>query len=528
MGVLSNQKKQSSRLIASWPAEWLDFPVGQGATGVTEAPGFGRQLLRNSAAILAFQVVSMILNFAVNLFLPRYLGPTVTGTIYFIASLTALIDLSHGLGHGMLLVKTIAREPHRAGQMLANALTIRLGMAILSLILLPIGLLLAGYDGTFVALAMIALLGTISLSLSDGIGSTYQGLNWMGLQSIFMIIARTSIAAATLTLVFGQRSVYEIVAVTFPIAIIQVVAMLWPLARAGHWLRRPDFAGIGQMMRQSVPFALFGASLIFYMQLNPILLGQFASKDDVAFYGLGLRLAGVMMIIPGNLITAAMPLLSRLWLGDRLAFFGHSRRLLVVLMIASTFPALLFWFFGHSLALVLYGPNFQAVGPVLQVWGLALIATYLNTFVGGLLAAMDRQRIWTVVMIVASVVALPVNIGLIIFTRDGGQASLGAAAGFFLSELMMTIPGFIILSRHQLGHLFLAVLARGAAATGVAALILHFLYELGSLSPWLCIPIAGVGYLLAAWLFRLVPHEELTIVRRLVDQYRHRFWPAHS
>jgi O-antigen/teichoic acid export membrane protein len=474
----------------------------------------GRQLVGNVLAMLMVQAVSWSLTFAVNLFVPRYLGSATMGILFQIVAIQSLIELSHGLGHGTYVVKTAARTPHQVGGILTNTAMIRLAVGGLSLVILPFALTQFGYSSEFVYLAVLAVMGGICLSLNDLLGSGFQGLQWVRLGSWLTIAFKILMAVVTLLLVLTQRPVVDFVASGMWLGLIGVGGLTLILWRRGYRLAWPSRDGIRRVFIGSLPFALSGATIVAYLQLNPLLLGRLADAESVAWYGLAIRLSGTLMFLPGLLIGASMPVMSRLYVTSPEAMLVQARRLLLVFLICSTQPALLFWFYGHDIATLLFGPEFVQVGGVMQVLGLALVATYLNTYVGSLLAVMDRQRIWATVMITVAILALGINAGAILLAQPSGHAAVGAAIGFLITELAMTVPGFVVLSRYQLGRVGLIVLGKTALVTLVAAGLLALL---NPLSPFLAIPVAAIGYLAVAWRIQLVPPEEIKLVLGLVE-----------
>jgi O-antigen/teichoic acid export membrane protein len=170
---------------------------------------------------------------------------------------------------------------------------------------------------------------------------------------------------------------------------------------------------------------------------------------------------------------------------------------------------------GPFIITTLYGPDFAPAGPVFQIFGLILLAMYLNIFCAQLLAVMDRQRIWAIVLVVATIAAVPVNWFLISWAHSFGQASNGAAFGLLVTELAQTVPGFIILSRLQLRGVIQSVLGKGLLALVVAGACG---WPLASISPILATAVALIVYAGACWQLRLISAEELGNLRALAAQ----------
>lgn len=494
-------------LTAAAPHPPLTHPVAP-------ADGIGARLVRNSLALFSTQLVTWGLTFCVSLVLPRYLGPTTAGSLYFASSVINLFNLTLLTAHGMLVTKAIARTPEAVAAWLSNALAIRVGIGTVSLAATLAGVAALGYPAE--TLALVALMGIASLlaTFVDLVGAIYQGLQWMSLQARALIAGKVLGAAATLALVFWQRGIVEITAVGVPLALAQAAIIGLPLWRRGYRAIRPRWSMMRGIVTGSMPLLLSDLCLLVYAEMNTVLLRQLAGEQAVAYYAVPMRLLGTVLFVPTILIGAAFPVLAQLYRVDQAAMQRQARRVLVAIMACATPLALLFSLHGPTVVHLLYGDGYAAAGPVLQALGLVVVSVYLNTFVGRLLIAIDRQRAWTAVMIVAVALALPINAFIIGQAQARGQASLGAALALLLSECAMTIPGLLILHRYHLARACLGVLAKAAVATLAAALIMLALTPaLGivSFAPGM------LGYLAVAWWLRIVPTSD---IRRALDLAR--------
>ena len=86
--------------------------------GAESTQGGSGRVARNIVATLATQLISWGLTFAVTLYLPRYVGDAGLGKLAFAASFMAIFGVIVPLGTGTLLVKEIARDRSRTGELL--------------------------------------------------------------------------------------------------------------------------------------------------------------------------------------------------------------------------------------------------------------------------------------------------------------------------------------------------------------------------------------------------------------------------
>lgn len=500
----------------------IGLEPGDAALAASPGGGLGLRLVRNSLALLATQLVSWLLSFAVMLVVPRYLGPTTAGALFFAMSVVGLAGLTAGLANSMLVIKSVARAPDETGVWLLNGLIVRLAMGGLGLAVALLLLAVMGYDADTRRLVLLVGLAGVAGALAELASAGFQGLQWMGLDSLVGIVSRLLGAGATLALVFGQRPVEEIAAIGIPLALLQLAVQLAYLWRRGYRFGRPSLRLTRTIVSESQPFLLAGVCLVLYSQINPLLLSRLADERAVAWFAVPTRLLGTGLFVPTVLLGAAYPLLAQLYAVDPAAMLVQARRVLVGLLACATPIGLVLGFYGTPIVVALYGEEYRPSGPVLQVFGLVLVALYLNIFVSRLLGAMDQQKVWGLVMLAATVLALPINaIGITLGQRHG-MASLGAAYGLLVTELAMLIPGLVVLGRHRLGWVCLGILAKSAVAAGAAASVLLLLQPLSAIGAPLA---AVVGFIGTAWYTRIVPPADLARAWALT---RHAVQPAAS
>ena len=81
---------------------------------------------RGVAATFATQIISWILTFAVMLYVPRYLGAAGLGKLATAISFVTVFGVIVPLGTSNVLIRDIARDRNRTGELLLSALILRL------------------------------------------------------------------------------------------------------------------------------------------------------------------------------------------------------------------------------------------------------------------------------------------------------------------------------------------------------------------------------------------------------------------
>src|SRR5262249_7776364 len=116
-------RKQLSRIGA--PPTAAAAPAADGGAPAGAPVSGSRLLARNVLVPLATQPRSWAVTFVVTLSLPRYVGDTGLGKLAFATSFVAIFGVLVPLGTSNVLVKEVARDRDRAGELLAAAFLLR-------------------------------------------------------------------------------------------------------------------------------------------------------------------------------------------------------------------------------------------------------------------------------------------------------------------------------------------------------------------------------------------------------------------
>ena len=172
---------------------------------------------------------------------------------------------------------------------------------------------------------------------------------------------------------------------------------------------------------------------------------------------------------------------------------------------------------ANPLVALIFGPEFANSGPILAVLGVVLILTYQNILIGHFLISMDRQNVWTKVMVVATIATIPLDMVLIPWCEATfGNGALGGAISFGLTELSMMLVGLYLLPAGALTRANLWTALRIMVAGSVMALVVWRFDNL-----FIAIPVflGVVSYLTVVLLLRIIPKEDFTFLQSLIQPF---------
>jgi len=285
-------------------------------------------------------------------------------------------------------------------------------------------------------------------------------------------------------------------------------------------LQRFDWSLAKWILKSSFPYLIINGFLIFYMQIDVIILSLLASERQVGWYGTADRLFGTLLFIPTVYMTAVFPALSRMQASASDSSAKLTRLSFDLLNLVAVPMGLGLLVIANQLVVLVFGDDFVGSGPVLMVFGIVLILTYQNMVINTSLIAADRQKAWTRVIVVAALSSIPLDLILIPWSQNNfNNGAIGGALAFVVTEAFILTAGISILPKGTLNQANLSYTLR----TILAGLIM-----LGSTwwlrDKFIVIPIVvgAAVYLIAVFGLGLLTPDMRNIIRIAVINIKQR------
>ena len=470
-----------------------------------------RTVARNAGYLMSAQLITWLLALLLTLVLPRYLGPEGIGQLQLANSLWAIAGVFVGFGMSTYVIKEVARDPQRTGILYTQTLVSHLALYGLAWVVIGLYVWLAGYRPETIAVIVVIGFSSLAGIVGQSAYAALNGLEKMKALSLADIIGKAltvAIAVPLLLLGYGVLTVAAIIVFTASVtmlyqlnALVQVQPIVW----------RFDLQETLAMMRQSVSYLTTDAALIVYQQVDVIIISLFLNEVTIGWYGAADRLAGTLYFVPTVFITAVFPLMSRLHEQSPEKLRELIQRSFGLLMVISVPIGLGTFVLADNIAVLIYGPEFVNTGPVLAWMGIVVLLTYQNILLGRFAIAMDRQKLWAAVMVVATAATIPIDLVLIPWTAARfSNGAIGGALAYVITESGMLLFGLFVLSRGFLGRSTAVQAAKLLFAGGV---MMAAVWPLRSTFVVLPIGVGALVYGGLVLLLRAVPADDLALLK---------------
>jgi O-antigen/teichoic acid export membrane protein len=467
---------------------------------VLDSTAAGGRIIRGGALRFGSYVLSVALSILSAALLTRHLGVSRFGAYTTVLSLVGVVSAVTDAGMSTVGQREFAvRKDVERDELMRDLLGLRMVLTAIGVLLVAVFALAAHYDAALFVGAVLAGLGTIALVVQHTHTIPLAAALRLGTLSGLDLARQILSVAAIVALVLGGSGVLPLLAVTLAVNLVLIppTAMLAQHQISLRFALRPR--RWATLLRLTVSFSLAAAVGTIYVFTAQILTSLVSSAHQSGLFAASFRVFIVVAAIPGLLVGGALPLLARAARDDRERLSYSLERIFEVSLILGVAAALGVLGGAHFIIEVVAGPKFDGATEVLQLQGIALIASFV---VAGWSFALLSLKLYKGVLL-ANFAALIASCSLtIVLARsDGAQ---GAAIATICGESVLALGSLLALAhgsrelRPKLGIVLKVALAAAPAA------VLALLPDLPSL---VCALLALLVYSLLIVLTRAVPAE---------------------
>jgi polysaccharide transporter, PST family len=256
------------------------------------------------------------------------------------------------------------------------------------------------------------------------------------IQSKYTVLAKNTafltIAIVKVILINLKAPLLAFAGATLAEVVVGVVGLIMFYKYQGHSIGtwRWSLQLARKLLRESWPLILSGFSIIIYMRVDQIMLGQMVGDQMVGIYSAATRVSEVWYFVPGAIASSVAPgIYAAKKAGDEALYYRRIGQSLQVLALIAILIAVPMTFVSGPIITGLFGNEYAAAGPILaiHIWAALFVFTGIGTstwFIAEGLTHLSFQR-----TLIGAVINICLNFGLI--PAYGG---VGAAIATVISQ----------------------------------------------------------------------------------------------
>jgi O-antigen/teichoic acid export membrane protein len=473
-----------------------------------------KKIVKNVSVMMVSQIITWALSFILMLYMARALGPETIGALGIAGAIWAIVLTLATFGSDVYLVKEVARHPEQTAEYITMALVLRVLFWIVGAVFATVYAFAMNYSQE--VLYIFFLMALIQPFIHFwGVGQAgLQGIEAMGSISVATVISKLLTTVGSLAVLWMGYDVTFVLIVQLMSAIAGAFIIVYYLNKYIPITLKLNWKIAAPIIRLSWPYLMSAAVLSLYQQIDILVISSIVDIESVAWYERARGLCGTFMFLPSILMVALFPAITRSYSEKSPNLYLLTSRTVNLLFLIGVPVGLGLSAVSTPLIDIFYGAEFAPSAPVLFIMGFVLIVMYQNIAVGQFLIATDRQNLWTVVMLLATIATIPLDLTLVPwFQAQYNNGAIGGAISYLITEIGMTAFGFYMLPKGSLNSSTLRYGVGTMIAGGAMFAVAWYTSHLLIIIPIILGGIVYVGLILA---LRIMPPEDRELIQNLV------------
>ncbi|MDH6099437.1 flippase [Anabaenopsis sp. FSS-46] len=333
-------------------------------------------IIQNIAWLFFDRILRMGVGLFVGVWVARYLGVQQFGIFNYATAFVSLFNPLTTLGLDALVIRSIVREPELKDEILGTTFWLKLAGAIVCL-LLTVGSIFVLRQDDQLTVGLVAILATAGiLRAFDGIDFWFQSQ----VQSKYTVVARNTafiiIALVKVVLIKMQAPLVAFAWATLGEVALGTAGLIIAYRFKGYSiLWRWSLSLAKTLLTESWPLILSGLTIMIYMRIDQIMLGQMVGDEAVGLYSAATRISEVWYFIPTAISSSVAPSIYAAKQVSEDLYYQRIKKLIRLLVMISLVVAVPMSFLSTTIMTLLFGNGYAAAGSILgiHIWAAVFV-----------------------------------------------------------------------------------------------------------------------------------------------------------
>jgi polysaccharide transporter, PST family len=419
------------------------------------------EIIANTGWLFADRILRMGVGLFVGVWVARYLGVEQFGVFNYASAFVGLFITISTLGLDGIVIRSIVREPEKRSQILGTSFWLKLFGGVVALVLAVSCIILVRRDDQL-TISLVAILSSVGIFQAfDTIDLWFQSQ----VQSKYTVIAKNAAFIITVLVRVILISTHAPL-IAFAWAALGEVGLgaiglmiTYKISGYSPWFWSWSLSLAKTLLKESWPLILSGVTVMIYMRIDQIMLGEMVGDKAVGLYSAATRISEVWYFIPGAIASSVSPTIYAAKEVSEALYYRRIEQLIRMLVLISIIISVPLSFLSTTLITILFGNGYAEAGQILaiHIWASVFVFMGVATspwFIAeGLTKFTFRQTlIGAVVNVVLNFLLIPrfAGIGAAIATVIAYAIAAFLANGLNLKTrkiFMIQLKSFLLFSR---------------------------------------------------------------------------------
>jgi PST family polysaccharide transporter len=339
-----------------------------------------RRIIANTGWLFADRILRMGVGLFITLWVARYLGVEKFGILNYATAFVALFNPICTLGLDAIVVRSIVRKPENKNEILGTAFLLKLVGGIIALILTGCSIIWLRHNDNLTIFLVIVLASVGIFQSFDIIDLWFQSQ----VTSKYTVIAKNTAFLITALikvimiinhaplLAFAYAGLLEIVLGALGLMII------YKLKFNSLLLWRWNLTLAKTLIKESLPLILSGLTVMIYMKIDQIMLGEMTNNSEVGIYSAATRISEVWYFIPTAICSSFAPSIFAAKEESEDLYYARIVKLLRLLSAFAIAIAIPISLLSGKLITALFGKSYIDSGQILAIHIWASLFVFLG------------------------------------------------------------------------------------------------------------------------------------------------------
>jgi PST family polysaccharide transporter len=338
-----------------------------------------RRIAGNAGWLMLDKLLRIGVGAFVSVWVARYLGPELYGSLNFATAFVALFGAFATLGLDTIIVSQLVRDTAAAGEMLGTAFAIRISGSIVAFLLAAGTIRILEPDDSRALILVSILGGGLVFQSFDTVDLFFQA----EVRSRLTVWAKNSafilVAVLKIVLIRMRAPLVSFAAAALVEIVLGAVGLLIAYRASGGRLLAWRISGqrARHLLRAGWPMILSTMAIMTYVRIDTVMLKVMQGDIAAGLYAAAVRVSEVWILIPSSIVSSVSPAILRSR-DNRAVYHARLRRLFAVMTTAGLFITAAVAATSPWVIRILYSGAFSSASPVLAIHVCALAFTFIG------------------------------------------------------------------------------------------------------------------------------------------------------
>ena len=398
-----------------------------------------KQVFNNAKWIIICKIAQSILQLIVGMISARYLGPSNYGLISYAGSVVAFALPLMKLGFDAILVHELVENPDKEGEIMGTSLLLNLFSSVLCMGGVAAFASVANFGETETIIVCVLYSVSIFFAALEMTQYWFQYKLLSKYSSIVMLLAYVVVSTYKIFLLITQKSVYWF-ALSHSVEYGAIAVLLFVFYfRKGGKAFSFSFARAKKMLGKSKHYIFAALMIVVIQNTDHIMLTKMIGEAENGYYAAAITCAGMTQFILTAIVDSFRPMILSSKKQNELEYKNNVSRLYSIIIYLSFAQSLMFTIFAPIIINIMYGVEFAAAIPVLQILTWYCAFSYMGSIRNMWMLAENKQKLLPIINFCGMILNIILNAVMIPF-----WGAIGAAAASLLTQVFTNlILGFI-------------------------------------------------------------------------------------